>query len=279
MNPNAAPQSVIDADGATGEIFALPTDEASPGTLLRDLRIVLRCCVVAAVANVASASPVSAADLGFLSGAFEAKVEGVTDYVDRGVSETGGGPAVQGIFDYALENGLYAEISASSVDFTGARAELAYTLGWEGKIDDVKLDAGVAFTTYPGSAPSLGYDYWEASCTFSRGFGPIKILGELAFSPDYFGGSGKEFYAETGPDFQLPLDFTVSARVGQQWVEDPAKAGVPDYLNWQLGIGREVLGFTGSLRYTGTNAAGRCGLGRKCGQALLFELSRKLWPN
>jgi hypothetical protein len=37
MNANAAAQRVIDPDGATAEIFPLPTDEASLETLLRDL--------------------------------------------------------------------------------------------------------------------------------------------------------------------------------------------------------------------------------------------------
>ena len=37
MNPKAEPQRVIDPDGATVEIFPLPTDEASLETLLRDL--------------------------------------------------------------------------------------------------------------------------------------------------------------------------------------------------------------------------------------------------
>jgi hypothetical protein len=37
MNPNAAPQRVIDPDGSTVEIFPLPTDEGSLETLLREV--------------------------------------------------------------------------------------------------------------------------------------------------------------------------------------------------------------------------------------------------
>jgi hypothetical protein len=37
MNPKAEPQRLIDPDGATVEIFRLPTDEASLETLLREL--------------------------------------------------------------------------------------------------------------------------------------------------------------------------------------------------------------------------------------------------
>jgi uncharacterized protein (TIGR02001 family) len=235
--------------------------------------------VVVAAANFVPVAPVSATDFGLLSGDLEVKVDGATDYVDRGVSETGGGPAIQGTVDYSLDSGLYAEVSASSVDFSGARAELDYTLGWERKISGIKFDAGLTLTTYPGSDPSLDYNYWEANFELSRAFGPIKIFGKLSLSPDYFGGSGKELYVETGPDIRLPLDFIVSARVGQQWMENPDKAGLPDYLNWQIGVRRDLLGFTGSLRYTGTNTGGQCGMGRKCGQALLFELSRELWSN
>jgi uncharacterized protein (TIGR02001 family) len=239
------------------------------------LRIILCRCALAAAGTIVPTVSASADGSGFLSGTFEATIGGTTDYVDRGVSQTGGKPAIQGSFDYSLDSGPYAEVFISSADFNDVQVELDYTLGWEQKIDKIKLDAGVTLTTYPGSAPSLAYDYWETNLALSRDFGPVKLTGRLAFSPNYFGGSGKEFYAEVGPDFRLPLGFTISARVGQQWVEAPSKAGLPDYLNWQIGISRETLGFTGSLLYTGTDAAGQCGMGRECGQGVLFELTRK----
>jgi uncharacterized protein (TIGR02001 family) len=238
----------------------------------------LNCCAVAALWEVASAPAARADDLALLSGSFEATITGATDYVDRGISETGHLPALQGTLDYSLDNGLYAELFASSVHFDHARAELDYSLGWERNVAGIHLDGGITYATYPGSPSGLNYNYWEANLDWSRDFGPAKLLGKFALSPDYFGSSGTEAYAEIGPDFRLPLDLTLSGRVGQQWVEDPDRAGLPDFLNWQIGISHQMFGFTGTLRYTETNAGAQCGFGRECGQVVLFELSRKLWP-
>jgi uncharacterized protein (TIGR02001 family) len=187
-------------------------------------RIGLSGCAGALLAGLASGPVARADDLGLLSGSFEATITGTTDYVERGVSETGNLPALQGTLDYSLDNGLYAELFASSVHFDHARAELDYSLGWERIVSGINLDAGITYTSYPGAPPSLDYNYWEANLEWSRDFGPAKLLGKFALSPDYFGSSGKEFYAEIGPDFQLPLDLTLSGRVGQQWVEDPDRA-------------------------------------------------------
>jgi uncharacterized protein (TIGR02001 family) len=189
-----------------------------------DCRIGLSGCAGALLAGLASGPVARADDLGLLSGSFEATITGTTDYVERGVSETGNLPALQGTLDYSLDNGLYAELFASSVHFDHARAELDYSLGWERIVSGINLDAGITYTSYPGAPPSLDYNYWEANLEWSRDFGPAKLLGKFALSPDYFGSSGKEFYAEIGPDFQLPLDLTLSGRVGQQWVEDPDRA-------------------------------------------------------
>jgi uncharacterized protein (TIGR02001 family) len=94
-------------------------------------RIVACRGAAAAAAAIAAIVSATADGQGFLSGSFEATITGATDYVDRGVSQTGGKPAIEGTVDYSLDSGPYAEISASSVDFEDAGAELDYTGGWE----------------------------------------------------------------------------------------------------------------------------------------------------
>ena len=55
-----------------------------------------------------------------------ANVTFATDYIWRGMTQTGGDPAVSGGFDYAADSGFYAGIWGSNVNFNidGAGSEL-----------------------------------------------------------------------------------------------------------------------------------------------------------
>ena len=86
-----------------------------------------------------------------------------SDYVFRGVSQTQGGPAIQGGFDYAHASGFYVGTWASNVDWVSTVAgtpavafkdnnsmEIDLYGGYRGSVGDVGYDVGVITYYYPG---------------------------------------------------------------------------------------------------------------------------------
>ena len=66
-----------------------------------------------AVPGVAMAADAAPAPL------FTANVALVTNYLYRGISQTGGKPAIQGGFDYAHSSGFYAGVWGSNISWIG----------------------------------------------------------------------------------------------------------------------------------------------------------------
>jgi len=74
---------------------------------------------------------------------------GVTsNYVFRGVTQTGDGAAVQGGLDYAHDSGLYVGTWTSNVNFAGG-TELDVYGGFGGEAGDLGYDIGVIGYLYP----------------------------------------------------------------------------------------------------------------------------------
>lgn len=119
-------------------------------------------CLIFVFALLASlpAAPVLAedeeSDSGF-PGEFEAEVGLVSDYVDRGISNSDGNPAVQGGISYSIGTGIadtsaYLGFWGSSVDFDDggeATVELDWYFGLNGTAPGTELawDIGAAYYT------------------------------------------------------------------------------------------------------------------------------------
>ena len=74
---------------------------------------------------------------------------GVTsNYLFRGVTQTGDGAAVQGGLDYGHESGLYVGTWTSNVNFAGG-TELDVYGGFSGESGDLGYDVGVTGYLYP----------------------------------------------------------------------------------------------------------------------------------
>ena len=79
-----------------------------------------------------------------------------TDYRFRGVSLSGGDPAIQGGITVTHETGLYVGTWSSSIrggDYYGEQ-ELDLFGGWSGEVTSgLTLDAGLLIYVYPGNEP------------------------------------------------------------------------------------------------------------------------------
>lgn len=207
---------------------------------------------LSALAIIACAFPATAqAETQIGDFSLSANVGLYTDYAFRGVSQSNEGPAVQGGFDVSHTTGLYAGIWGSNVNFNDgdeAKIELDYYAGYANEYNGFAYDLGFIYYSYPGADSRLNYDFWEIAGAVGYDFDFASLSGSVNYSPEFFGDTGDAFYTAAALDVPLPYDFTASAHVGYQTIDD-----APDYMDWGLGLGYDLHGFGLSLNYTDTN--------------------------
>lgn len=237
---------------------------------IRPPRCLARLVFVLGLLAVLPAAPVLAedeeSDSGF-PGEFEAEVGLVSDYVERGISNSDGNPAVQGGISYSIGTGIadtsaYLGFWGSSVDFDDggeATVELDWYFGLNGTVPGTRLawDVSAAYYAYPGASSSLDYDYWEIPVVLSH---PLwesgTITGTYSFSPEYFGDAGQSHYLNAGLGWDIlfePVTVTLSAATGYQWLERNAWAGIEDYQDWSAGVSVSYEAIRVGLTYTDTS--------------------------
>jgi uncharacterized protein (TIGR02001 family) len=179
-----------------------------------------------------------------------------TDYVFRGVSQTGGDPQVFAGADYE-QNGLYAGAWTSNVDFgEGEELELDLYGGWKPEALGFTFDVGALFYAFPASDTG----YVEAKAAATRTLGPIEAGGAFFWAPDTKGRVGEGLYYEASAAMALGSRLTLSGVLGRQ--EDDETGA---YNTWNVGA---AVGLTQRIsldaRYhdTDTDAFGRDGEGR-----------------
>ena len=205
-----------------------------------------------------------------------------SDYAFRGISQTLEEPALQGGLDLEHPSGLYLGVWGSSLNFGEAalpRAQVEMDVyggfGFSaGEILD--LDLGAIYYAYPG-ADDRGYDFVEFGLGASRSLSMLDAGASVAYSPDYFGGSGESWYY--GLDVGIPVSLlTLSGSVGHQTIELNDVFGTPDYTNWGLGLGIGLAGFDISGQYVDTDIDEEECIGGSelCGGRAIFTISRSM---
>jgi len=200
---------------------------------------------------------------------FSANVALSTDYRFRGISQTTEDPALSGGFDYSYSPiGFYAGVWASNLDFgepTGpggvndtADLEIDFYGGIAGELPNgIGWDVGGLYYYYPGSDPGAfanDYDYFEVYGSLSYDFGMFNVAGGANYSPDYFAESDDAVYLYGDVGVPLPVaGLTLSGHVGHQWIDDNATFGTPDYVDWILGLSKDIGPFTFDLSYVDTD--------------------------
>ena len=118
-----------------------------------------------------------------------ANVSFATDYIWRGMTQTGGDPAISGGFDYANDGGFYAGIWGSNVGFSedenglGAGSELDFYFGYGFETEaGLGIDISYVDFMYPG-ATSL--DFQEIGVALSYGDFGVGYYSGQDGAPDY----------------------------------------------------------------------------------------------
>ena len=205
----------------------------------------------------------------------------VSNYLYRGISQTGAKPAIQGGFDYAHASGFYAGVWGSSISWISdekladnAGVELDTYLGLKNSFaTDFNYDVGFLRYNYPGQYVSpmpagmakadtnevyglIGYKWISAKYSYSLG--------------DTFGVSDAKGtgYLNITASYALPnTSWTLGAHYGKQTYKgasaDASKtAGLdPTYSDYNLsvstdlgGMTKDLSGYSLGLLYSNTNA-------------------------
>lgn len=202
------------------------------------------------------------------NGSFSGNIALTTDYVFRGISQTGGNAAVQGGFDYT-NGALYAGVWASNVDFAelgaGSGTELDVYGGFRPQLGPVAFDLGVIGYFYPGVTDIQGGAFGEGELDYVEGYIKASVepvegatLGVAAFySPEFTGETGSAYYLEANAAFAVSESISVSGAVGYQSIDDvsgifPGEIG-DEYVTWNVGASYALHGFTFDVRYVGAD--------------------------
>jgi uncharacterized protein (TIGR02001 family) len=181
---------------------------------------------------------------------------GATDYVFRGVSQTGGRPQAFAGADASLGRLGYAGAWVSNVRLGGeSGAEYDLYAGARPNLGPVALDLGLVRYGYTRQPATGNLDFVEFKALASLPLGPANFGAGVYHAAHYFGRLGAATYYELNADSRIPGSrFSVSGAVGREQI-----SRAQDYTTWNLGVGyaaTEWLGF--DLRYwdTGQHALG-----------------------
>lgn len=237
-----------------------------------------------ALADTAPASP------------FSSNVTLTTNYLYRGISQSGTKPAVQGGFDYAGASGLYIGAWGSSISWLGdagvaanAGLELDTYAGYKGAAGAVSYDVGFLRYNYPGN-----YAPGATKADTNEIYGAVTysiVTAKLSYSlGDLFGVSNAKgsTYLDLSANYPIgDSGYTIGAHYGKQAYKgstsDALKAGGadPSYADYKLSVTKDLgTGYGVSLAYSNTNAATGAGkfynvLGKDLGKGTaVVSLSR-----
>ncbi|MDX2275900.1 MAG: TorF family putative porin [Hyphomonadaceae bacterium] len=232
-----------------------------------------------AAAATALMAGAGAATSAHAEGTITGNVTIASDYVFRGISQTQGGPAIQGGFDYA--NGIFyagtwaSNVASSTISSGGIEMDLY--AGVAPTVGPVALNFGVIGYFYPGADDEgAETNYYEAKASAS--FSPIESLtltGSLFYSPEFSLELGEAIYYELAAGFAVSDTIGLKASIGEQDIDEISDS----YTTWSVGGTYAYSGFTFGLTYSDTDDAFEAGAAVEetdSDEAITFSISRAL---
>lgn len=181
-----------------------------------------------------------------------------TQYYARGLRQTDEGvPAVQGALEYNHSSGIYIGAWASNVSEnvigTGAGIEMDFSAGYRGSINTkFTYDLGLIYYYYPGYDGSLDADWVDAKVAAGYDFGFMQTMFTALVSPEYQYESGTSVYLAA--DLTIPVGkFSIFLHGGRQWIDDEVRFGYPDFFDYSIGVGTNLVGLDLKLQFIGTD--------------------------
>ena len=199
--------------------------------------------------------PLAAAVLllaGPASAQFSATGTLTTDYDFRGVSQSDEDTAYQVSIDFEHDDGIYAGVWASTVDFQDCcneNLEVDWFAGYAFDVNDVSLDVGYNYYSYPGG-DDLNYGEYYIGAAYNI----VEVY--YWYSDNFFNLDKSAFYLEGNVGLELPEGFGLELHLGYadgDGLEADAESGLRDYMDWGIAVTRSFGNFDAELRYVDTD--------------------------
>lgn len=167
-----------------------------------------------------------------------------TDYISKGSTQTGNGPAVQPYIE-ASYNLFYVGIWASNVEFGGVKdVEVDFYGGIKPEFGKLSLDLGFGYYYYRKDPANYGEFYAKADYAVTDDF----TAGAHIYQEPYADQTWADLVAEYSG---LPFDLSVSAKLGSDF--GTRKLGDYKYA-WNVGVARNLTeAISVDLRYYDSN--------------------------
>jgi uncharacterized protein (TIGR02001 family) len=164
-----------------------------------------------------------------------------------------GGAALQASLDLQLENGFYAYVWGSNVDFApdgesddGARTELDIAAGYSAELNDRwSVDMLIVRYLFPGTNAGNDYDYNELISTVRF---DDRLSATVAYANSVDGTSADSWFSELGYTFALPSDVALDIAYGYN---DLSKAYGSGYGYASAALNRTFGAIQATLSYYG----------------------------
>lgn len=193
------------------------------------MKTIVKSVVALAVLASASASANWSGNLGVSS-----------DYLWRGVTQSAGNPAVSGGLDYAHDNGFYAGLWGSSVDFgDDTTYEMDVYGGYSNVVGDLSYDLNYTYYAYPNAADAgMNYDADFGELSLGLGYGYFGLTVAYGINADDFVIYDKALYVEGNVSIPLSDSVAVFAAVGHQSFDSEYTdiGAAEDYVNYHIGL-------------------------------------------
>ncbi|MEX0619721.1 MAG: TorF family putative porin [Pseudohongiellaceae bacterium] len=190
-----------------------------------------------------------------------------SDYIFRGVSQTGGDMALQGGFDFEADNGFYAGVWGSNVTFADS-LEVDFYAGFGGELgNNVGYDIGVIAYEYP-SVDDLDFTEIYGSLSY------VNFTAGLAYADDL--GGYESLYTSLAYDMELANEFGLSIFGGITTYDEDFWGTEDSYTDYGVALSKSWSGIDFSLTLTDTDLDDNdCG-GSDCDATVTFSMSKSL---
>lgn len=166
---------------------------------------------------------------GIAQAELSANIGATSNYLWRGVSQTGDEAAISGGIDYANESGFYAGNWISTLGETNGE-ELDLYAGFSGEANSIGYDVGVIYYAYPSGEDA---DFTEIYGSLS--FGPVS--GGIAYTVDKESGVDEnDLYYHLSAGTDLGDGWSLSGTVGYYDME----ADDMDYSHGQIDVSKSM---------------------------------------
>jgi len=185
-----------------------------------------------------------------------------TNYVFRGISQSGANPAVQAGLDYDLGvaglSGFAVGTWVSSIDFDNESP-----IEWDiygsytaALTDKLSWSVNVLAYVYPNTPTGVDYNWQEYWASLAYNFDIFTLTGKVYYSPDYVNLSTSQIYYNGAISIPIASWLAINGAVGFTDIETDVPPLIQSYTDWTVSLAATFEAYTFTLGYTSSDLEG-----------------------